>query len=88
RISKEEMTGAEKTGAEKLLIIIDNILGLTFGRSLDDKDIPASIRLLMDRREQARKDKSFNEADIIRNTLLVKGFVIEDTPDGPIIKRK
>jgi cysteinyl-tRNA synthetase len=88
RLSKGEMTAAEKTGAEKLLSVVNDVLGFTFGRSLDDKDIPASIRALMEKREQARKDKSFKEADLIRDSLSEKGFIIEDTPDGPIIKRK
>ncbi|MFH1046873.1 MAG: cysteine--tRNA ligase [Patescibacteria group bacterium] len=88
RIAKEEMTGAEKTGAEKLIQQIGKILGFTFGRSLDDSDIPASVRTLLERREQARKDRSFTEADRIRGELLEKGFEIEDTSDGPVIKRK
>ncbi len=88
RMNKEEMTEAEKEGAEELLETIGKILGFTFGRSLDDTDIPHSIREMVERREQARKNKSFKEADRIRGELLEKGFEVEDTSDGPVIKRK
>ncbi|OGR80027.1 MAG: cysteine--tRNA ligase [Elusimicrobia bacterium RIFCSPLOWO2_02_FULL_39_32] len=39
-------------------------------------------------RELARKNKDWARADILRNEILMKGRVIEDTPSGPIIKSK
>jgi len=87
QLAKEEMTGAEKDAAEDLLEMIGGVLGFTFGRSLDDKDIPASILALVEKREEARKNKNFQEADRLRDELLEKGFEVEDTSDGPVIKR-
>ena len=40
------------------------------------------------RREQARKNKSWNEADQIRKELQAVGVVIEDTPEGAVWKVK
>ena len=40
------------------------------------------------RREQARKTKSWSEADRIRNELQAMGVVIEDTPEGAVWKVK
>lgn len=52
------------------------------------KDIPQEILLLVQKRELARKNKDFAKADSIRNEVLQKGYVIEDTKYGPKIKRK
>jgi len=45
---------------------------------LKDKD----IKSLLEKREQLRKEKNFPEADKVRNQLLEKGIVINDTPSG------
>jgi cysteinyl-tRNA synthetase len=88
RMGAEQMSSAEKMGAEKLLQKVGSVLGFTFGKTLDDTEIPESVQVLVERREQARKEKSFQEADRIRDELLEKGFEVEDTPEGPVIKRK
>jgi cysteinyl-tRNA synthetase len=38
-------------------------------------------------RQQARRDKDFARSDALRDGLLAEGWVIEDTPDGPRVKR-
>jgi cysteinyl-tRNA synthetase len=43
-----------------------------------DQEVQKSIAA----RDQARKDKNWHEADRIRNELLVKGIVVEDTRGG------
>lgn len=47
----------------------------------------AEIDTLLAAREQARKDKNFARADEIRDQLLARGIVIEDTADGPKWRR-
>jgi cysteinyl-tRNA synthetase len=46
------------------------------------------ILRLIDERNLARKEKSWKGADEIRNDLLSKGIVLEDTPTGTIWKIK
>ena len=41
------------------------------------------MQSLVDRRQQAKKDKRFDEADAIRRELAEMGIVLEDTPQGP-----
>jgi cysteinyl-tRNA synthetase len=52
--------------------------------SLSDADIDA----LVAERTQAKKTRNFARADAIRNDLLAKGILIEDSKDGVRWKRK
>ncbi len=46
-------------------------------------DVPEEIQELLDKREAARLARNWAEADFLRDAILKKGFVIEDTPQGP-----
>ena len=46
------------------------------------KDLEAEIQELIDKRQQARKDKDFALADKIRDDLKNRNIVLEDTPQG------
>jgi cysteinyl-tRNA synthetase len=50
--------------------------------------LKASVDLLLELREDARKGKDFATADKIRNRLSDNGITVEDTKDGPIWKLK
>ena len=52
--------------------------------SLSDAEIDA----LVAERTQAKKTRNFARADAIRNDLLAKGILIEDSKDGVRWKRK
>ena len=47
----------------------------------------AEIEQLAEARTAAKKAKNFAEADRIRAEILEKGYVIEDTPQGPKVKK-
>jgi cysteinyl-tRNA synthetase len=46
------------------------------------------IEELIDQRNNARKARNFKRADEIRNELLDRGIILEDTKDGVRWKRK
>ena len=48
----------------------------------------AEIEALIEERNQAKKSKNFKRSDEIRNLLLEKGILLEDTKDGVRWKRK
>lgn len=50
--------------------------------------VPADILALAEARETARKSRDFSEADRIRDELSARGYVIEDTPDGPRVSSR
>ena len=49
--------------------------------------LDADIEKLIQERQDARKQKNFARADEIRNELLEKGIVLEDTREGVKWKR-
>jgi cysteinyl-tRNA synthetase len=63
----------------------DQVLGL-----LDEVDAPvdAEVERLLQEREQARKRRDFATADRLRAQIEDLGYVVEDTPRGPRLKRQ
>lgn len=53
------------------------ILQHDLGGTLED-----AVELLIEKRNEARKNKDFKTSDAIRDELLEKGIVLEDTPQG------
>jgi len=49
-------------------------------------DVPAEIQSLVDSRQTAKAEKDWAKADEIREELLTKGWVLEDSPEGPVVK--
>ena len=50
--------------------------------------IPEEITRLLEERQAARKAKDWAKADAIRDEVTVKGYDIEDTPEGPRAHKK
>ena len=48
--------------------------------------LPDEIQILVNKRETARNEKKFVEADELRKQILEKGYQIDDTPYGPLVK--
>jgi cysteinyl-tRNA synthetase len=74
------------------LVSLSNSLGIlqdspqeyfTSGISLSDNEIEGYIQ----KRKQAREDKDFKLSDKIRDDLLDKGIVLEDSEAGTIWKK-
>jgi cysteinyl-tRNA synthetase len=63
---------------------LDSVLGVGLPVEVE---AATEIRALMEAREAARKAKDFKRADAFRAELKAKGWVIEDTPKGPRLKR-
>lgn len=70
---------------EELLMLCD-ILGLIVERK--EESLDAQVEELIEKRQEARRNKDFAEADRIRDQLLGMGIVLEDTREGVKWKRK
>lgn len=53
----------------------------------DVLSVPFEISELASQREKARKAKDFKRSDQIRDELKAKGWVVEDSPKGPKLKK-
>jgi cysteinyl-tRNA synthetase len=52
-----------------------------------EEPVPSEVLSLLERRQAARKERRFQEADLLRDQLKAAGWLIEDTPKGPRLKR-
>lgn len=66
--------------AEKLVRELGKPLGIL--QTYMKKDLESEIQELIDRRQQARKDRDFALADKIRDDLKSRNIILEDTPQG------
>jgi len=71
-----------------LLYKFDEVLGLGF-KEMEKEiiTIPRDIHKLVEARERLRKEKKWAEADVIRERIKEKGYLIKDTPQGPEIEK-
>jgi len=82
--------GASKEFANITLELLNelvDVLGLIYGKS-NDSELDSEIEELIDKRQNARKEKNWAEADAIRDRLSEMGIVLEDTPQGVKYKRQ
>ena len=79
--------GAE--GAQAALAMLDRLNSVTglFAPPAGSQ-VPQEVMDLVKQRQQARRDKDFGRADAVRAELTRMGWVVEDTPDGPRVKRQ
>ena len=80
------LAGKTATAALKAFDRYDTVLAVC--QPDTDSGVPAEIQALAEERQTARKAKNFARADEIRAQLDAQGWVIEDTPKGPRVKRK
>ena len=87
----KELDANNVSFAGSLLIVealesIDRVLGIL--ESENNIEQGDKIADLLEKRAEARRNKDWNFADKIREEIDALGYVVEDTDQGPIIKRK
>ncbi len=81
-----EADGDGASAAEAMLNRAHAVTGL-FPEPNADEGAPQEIWRQVLERQEARKRKDFARADAIRDELAQSGWIIEDTPKGPRVKR-
>ncbi len=84
RIAEKTLTPAEAASALGAWEKTNSVLGIG---AAAEAEAPAEIVALLEERQAARKAKDFKRSDAIRDELKAKGWVIEDTPKGPKLKK-
>jgi cysteinyl-tRNA synthetase len=88
-IALAHLWGMVKDGAlhpaEKwaLLREFDTVLALDIP-GMGDTSIDPDLQGLIQQREVARQVKDWATSDALRATLLARGIIVKDTPDGPV----
>lgn len=72
--------------AKNTLEELCSVLGILYERK--DDGIPAEIVELANQRTEARKNRDFAKADQLRNEITARGYLLEDTANGPKISKK
>lgn len=77
----------DTNGTTKIKIIedFDKVLSLDLLKKEDstiDKELESYIKDMIDKRNEYKKNKDYEKADIIRDELKKKGILIKDTRDG------
>jgi len=86
KIDNKQVSEKGALNAIQLLNKLNQVTGL-FNPNFEE-GVPHEVLDKVMQRQQARREKKFTLADEIRDQLLEQGWVIEDTPHGPRIKRK
>jgi len=84
RLADSSLMPAEATTALAAWEKVDSVLGIG---KIADAEAPAEIVALLEARQAARKGKDFKRSDQIRDELKAKGWVVEDSPKGPKLKK-
>jgi cysteinyl-tRNA synthetase len=88
-----ELVRSKTPDSEKyrLLMDFDKVLGLGLGEVESGKwkmeNVSKEIQRLVEQREKLRKEKKWDKADKIRKKIEKMGYKLEDTPEGPGIKK-
>jgi len=85
RLAKNTLTLERAAIALGTFENFDSVLG--FGVVAGEMEIPPEILALADARMAAKNAKDFKRADEVRNELKAKGWIVEDTPKGPKLKK-
>ena len=81
----EESSKAFLSALKEKIVSLSDVLGLIAEKK--EEMLDADIEALIEERQAARKARNFARADEIRNELLFKGIVLEDTREGVKWKR-
>jgi len=84
RLAAEALPAIEAASSLATWASLDQVLGLDLRHS---DNLPEDILALALTRQEARKQKDFKRSDAIRDELKAKGWIVEDAPKGPKLKR-
>ena len=85
-VSSAEITKGDIKAYSDEFSALTNVLGLLYNKNNDE--IPADVKALVEQRAAARKERNFALADELRNKITEMGYVVEETKQGTVIKKK
>ncbi len=83
-ISENKFSRADALKAFNLMMEFDKVLGIL---EFEEEKIPKEIIELVKKREQARKDKDWKLSDKLREEIKKKGYYVDDSDTGSLVKK-
>jgi cysteinyl-tRNA synthetase len=83
-LANGQLSAASVQQVMTLLQRFDTVLGLL---AADEEAVDGQVETLLQERQAARKQRDFARADVLRDQIRDLGYIIEDTPQGPRLKR-
>jgi cysteinyl-tRNA synthetase len=77
-----------KKGASEALAVLKTVNAVLGVLEEEKEELSEDEAALLTKREDARKRRDFGESDRLREELLMKGVVVEDTPTGTRWRRR
>ncbi len=83
--AEDKLSVSERDRALELIRKFDTVLNFSSDR---EESLDSKVEALIQKRNDARKNKDFTTSDKIRDQLMEMGIILEDTPQGVRWKRK
>lgn len=89
-MDEDNLSQAEAKAALDVLATMDSALAvlLPWPEEAGEGEIPEDVLQLFAERNRAKEAKDWLEADRLRDLLVAQGFAIEDTKEGPVLRRQ
>lgn len=85
-VVKSDYPGSAK---KQSLLKMDEVLGLNLANYQEEKvEVSDEVQKLLNKREVLRKSGDYEEADKVRSEIEEKGFIVEDSKDGPKVRKR
>jgi len=79
--------GGSKEGAQAALNLLDELMGVLGIIVKVEESIPEEVLKMAEERQAARAARDWAKADALRNEITAMGYVVEDTKNGPVVKK-
>jgi cysteinyl-tRNA synthetase len=83
-LAQQQLSNSAAQQVIALMRRFDTVLGLL---APSEEEVDTQVAALLQERQEARQQRDFARADALRAQLLERGYSIEDTPQGPRLKR-
>jgi len=83
-IAQGQLSTTDAQQVTTLMQRFDTVLGLL---TPEQEEVDSTVAALVQERQEARKARDFARADALRERIRELGFLVEDTPQGPRLKR-
>ena len=81
KLIKEDLEGKYETIKK-----MDEVFGLNLLEK-EKIEIPKKIKIILEKRKLARKNKDWKKSDELRDKIKEEGFQVKDTPEGQVLEK-